>query len=582
MFLCSFSRFHEVRTIFSRSRCSAKHPAEWGTEGWGVSRSHPQKCHSSFRQRHFSLHRMYQLNSFWLTFAVSTWTMVLFWWMCSQAQRVPARKQQVEATRATAGKDAKTHLTYIKTQIFIFPDVRMLFLFSEEPVGLKWTPQRVPNTRHQPMSAMVCRFVLCMSADCLILLVAFLKWLPAALFRNGICRRSPLRTAWLQGCEAAKQTECHTRRWEETSRFCYMSLTRIRRKHWSGFDTFRITETLLTEDKVSSSSLSAKYKYILWCWVTIKNCTTVGNQLLRSLNLILIRTRNAEVCVVLIWHLLTGDCPEIIWWPGGGVDYKRDRKSSRETRSGPSSKKTNEFECLVIIRVISHCQKSPASRIHPIKKKKEKPAVLMGVSSRGLWEHSRSSRHHKGPLSFSFQLGKHCCESHVLSGRRTGPSRSRTVQAQHRQDSCCQQKKRQERSLDPPAVLLLLRLCTKVTVAAHTPSDATLHLHLETWVCDSLTSPVSDSIVQKSCVVSSAVAMLRKRLPPLEELRLDEEVATYTSVLAATGFLPPQPRCGNPLAAMLHFEESSVSALLTLTCAGKSQFTSKMLISTIK
>lgn len=37
---------------------------------------------------------------------------------------------------------------------------------------MKWTPQRVPNTRHQPMSAMVCRFVLCMSADCLILLVA--------------------------------------------------------------------------------------------------------------------------------------------------------------------------------------------------------------------------------------------------------------------------------------------------------------------------------------------------------------------------------------------------------------------------
>lgn len=55
--------------------------------------------------------------------------------------------------------------------------------------------------------------------------------------------------------------------------------------------------------------------------------------------------------------------------------------------------------------------------------------------------------------------------------------------------------------------------------------------------------------------------MLRKRLPPLEELRLDEEVATYTSVClsASTGFLPPRPRCGNPLAAMLHFEESSVS-----------------------
>lgn len=70
--------------------------------------------------------------------------------------------------------------------------------------------------------------------------------------------------------------------------------------------------------------------------------------------------------------------------------------------------------------------------------------------------------------------------------------------------------------------------------------------------------------------MSSAVAMLRKRLPPFEELRLDEEVATYTSVCvsAATGFVPPQPRCGNPLAAMLHFEESSVSTLL-LTCREK-------------
>lgn len=195
--------------------------------------------------------------------------------------------------------------------------------------------------------------------------------------------------------------------------------------------------------------------------------------------------------------------------------------------------------------------------------------MLMGVSSRGLREHSRSSRHHKGTPSFFFQLGKNCCESHVLSGRRSGPSRSRTVQAQHRQDSCCQQKKRQQRSLEPPAVLLLLRLCTKVGVPAHTPSDAAFHLHLETLDCDGLTSPVSDSIVQKSCVVSSAVAMLRKRLPPLEELRLDEEVATYTSVLHSTGFLPPRPRCGNPLAAVLHFEESSVSALLTLTCREK-------------
>lgn len=62
------------------------------------------------------------------------------------------------------------------------------------------------------------------------------------------------------------------------------------------------------------------------------------------------------------------------------------------------------------------------------------------------------------------------------------------------------------------------------------------------------------------------MAMLRKRLPPLEELRMDEEVATYTcvSVPAAPGFLPLRPRCGNPLASVLHFEESSVSTPLTL------------------
>ncbi|XP_041654542.1 protein Daple [Cheilinus undulatus] len=68
-----------------------------------------------------------------------------------------------------------------------------------------------------------------------------------------------------------------------------------------------------------------------------------------------------------------------------------------------------------------------------------------------------------------------------------------------------------------------------------------------------------DLTVQKTCSKSPAVAMLRKRLPQLEELRLDEEVATYTSVSVQTapGFLPPRPRCGNPLASILHFEEYS-------------------------
>ncbi|XP_030277705.1 uncharacterized protein troap isoform X2 [Sparus aurata] len=68
-----------------------------------------------------------------------------------------------------------------------------------------------------------------------------------------------------------------------------------------------------------------------------------------------------------------------------------------------------------------------------------------------------------------------------------------------------------------------------------------------------------DLFVPKTGALSSAAAILRKRLPPLEELRMDEEVATYTSmsVPAAPGFVPPRPRCGNPLASILHFEESS-------------------------
>ncbi|XP_008294766.1 uncharacterized protein troap [Stegastes partitus] len=65
--------------------------------------------------------------------------------------------------------------------------------------------------------------------------------------------------------------------------------------------------------------------------------------------------------------------------------------------------------------------------------------------------------------------------------------------------------------------------------------------------------------VQKTCSLSPIAAMLRKRLPPLEELRMDEEVATYTSVSvpAHPGCLSPRPRCGNPLASILHFEEST-------------------------
>ncbi|KAI3357397.1 hypothetical protein L3Q82_015830 [Scortum barcoo] len=63
-----------------------------------------------------------------------------------------------------------------------------------------------------------------------------------------------------------------------------------------------------------------------------------------------------------------------------------------------------------------------------------------------------------------------------------------------------------------------------------------------------------DLIVQKTRTLSPAVAVLRKRFPPLEELRMDEEVATYISlsVPATPGFVPPRPRCANSKTVGLH------------------------------
>ncbi|KAM9344290.1 uncharacterized protein troap [Pholidichthys leucotaenia] len=68
-----------------------------------------------------------------------------------------------------------------------------------------------------------------------------------------------------------------------------------------------------------------------------------------------------------------------------------------------------------------------------------------------------------------------------------------------------------------------------------------------------------DFTAHKSRSASSVVALLRKRFPPLEELRLDDEVASYTSVSdpACSGFLPHRPSCRNPLASILNFEEAT-------------------------
>ncbi|XP_038139095.1 uncharacterized protein LOC119782269 isoform X3 [Cyprinodon tularosa] len=61
-------------------------------------------------------------------------------------------------------------------------------------------------------------------------------------------------------------------------------------------------------------------------------------------------------------------------------------------------------------------------------------------------------------------------------------------------------------------------------------------------------------VFNKPCSLSPAVAMLRKRLPHIAELRLDQEVETYTS--ASVPAVSPLPRCGNPLASVFHLKDS--------------------------
>ncbi|KAL6483055.1 hypothetical protein MHYP_G00079270 [Metynnis hypsauchen] len=62
--------------------------------------------------------------------------------------------------------------------------------------------------------------------------------------------------------------------------------------------------------------------------------------------------------------------------------------------------------------------------------------------------------------------------------------------------------------------------------------------------------------------LSSAVCALRRRLPPLEEMFLDEECAMYTSCQQAW---PAQPRCSNPVASSLFFQDSTCFLPIDLT-----------------
>lgn len=91
----------------------------------------------------------------------------------------------------------------------------------------------------------------------------------------------------------------------------------------------------------------------------------------------------------------------------------------------------------------------------------------------------------------------------------------------------------------------------------HNPEDSLPVL--QSGQMNTAVKTLTKDFLSRTDVVNPAVARLRKRLPLLEEQRLDEEVSTYTSVSIpmVSGFHPPRPRCENPVAAILHFEEST-------------------------
>ncbi|XP_062314553.1 uncharacterized protein troap isoform X2 [Osmerus eperlanus] len=61
-------------------------------------------------------------------------------------------------------------------------------------------------------------------------------------------------------------------------------------------------------------------------------------------------------------------------------------------------------------------------------------------------------------------------------------------------------------------------------------------------------------VVQKAGALSSTAALLRRRLPPFEEMQLDGEVATYAHAPPSSS-CSLQRRCGDPVASYLHWQD---------------------------
>lgn len=88
--------------------------------------------------------------------------------------------------------------------------------------------------------------------------------------------------------------------------------------------------------------------------------------------------------------------------------------------------------------------------------------------SRGWWEESHSSKHHKESQSFFSQPAKSCSEPHVLRSRRAHLIRISMIRFHQNRERCCQYKKRCRLCQSHPVrSTLLFRVCTEVTLTYH-------------------------------------------------------------------------------------------------------------------
>ncbi|XP_043079995.1 uncharacterized protein LOC122328386 isoform X2 [Puntigrus tetrazona] len=112
---------------------------------------------------------------------------------------------------------------------------------------------------------------------------------------------------------------------------------------------------------------------------------------------------------------------------------------------------------------------------------------------------------------------------------------------------------RSQDTLKTPGISVPLQLCLD-QLTSHNALPLQSDQSNGSQINPSLDLPKQSQSKAATVKQSSTVSALWRRHTPLEEMFLDEECAMYTSRLLSC---PPQPRCGNPVATTLLFQDST-------------------------